>query len=243
MKKQILVAALCVDKRSIYKQLPKVECFDIDRDVRTFAGGMPVVVHPPCRSWSKFCAHQAKPLPGEKDLGPRCVYWLRQCGGVLEHPAHSRLFEYCGLPLPGESKDGLWTIEVLQSWWGHVGTQKKTWLCFAHIPKKSVHFPFKLRSRGGDKKLWQNMPRSLRSSTCLEMAEWLVATARLSKRPAAPSHYLRLMQFAESFLSPERNGYAVDRYVRDQARVALGLPPVEHLKEIYEKNNRQSAIT
>jgi len=47
-----LVAVLCVSALSIYKGLPGVECYDPKRDVRTFAGGMPVVAHPPCRSWS-----------------------------------------------------------------------------------------------------------------------------------------------------------------------------------------------
>lgn len=175
------VAVLCVQRRTQYRDLPGVECYDIDRDVRTFAGGMPVVAHPPCRSWSAFTAHQAKPLPGEKDLGPLCVSWLRKCGGVLEHPAHSRLFAHCGLPLPGQAFDGLWSIEVLQSWWsGHEGTQKRTWLCFSGIAPAAVHFPLTLRGQGGDKKLWQYMPRSLRSETCREMAEWLVGNARLS---------------------------------------------------------------
>ncbi|EIP99365.1 hypothetical protein OpiT1DRAFT_03879 [Opitutaceae bacterium TAV1] len=175
------VAVLCCARRTQYRYMPGVECYDIDRDVRTFAGGMPVVVHPPCRSWSAFTAHQAKPLPGEKDLGPLCVEWLRKCGGVLEHPAHSRLFSHCGLPLPGESRAGLWSIEVLQSWWaGHLGTQKRTWLCFAHIAPAEVHFPLTLRGQGGDKRLWQYMPRSLRAETCREMAEWLVTHARLA---------------------------------------------------------------
>ena len=86
------VAVLCVSKNSIYKRIERVEAFDLARDARTFGGGMPVVAHPPCRSWSAYCAHQAKPLAGEKELGPLCVAWLRECGGVLEHPAHSRLF-------------------------------------------------------------------------------------------------------------------------------------------------------
>jgi len=174
-----LVAALCVANKSIYHQLCGVECYDMARDVRTFAGGMPVVAHPPCRSWSAFCAHQAKPMPGEKDLGPLCVEWLRKCGGVLEHPAHSRLFAATGLPLPGRRDGALWSIEVLQSWWdGHLGTQKKTWLCFAHVSPADVHYPLTLRGNGGDKRLWQYMPRSFRSATCRHLAEWLVTVSR-----------------------------------------------------------------
>lgn len=174
-----LVAALCTLRNSVYHEMPGVEPYDIDRDVRTFAGGMPVVAHPPCRSWSAYCRHQAKPQPGEKDLGPLCVDWLRKCGGVLEHPAHSHLWEHCGLPHPGRPRGDLWAIEVLQSWWGHRGTQKRTWLCFSQIAPSDIRLPLRLHAGGGDKRLWQTMPRRLRSATCTEMAEWLVGAARL----------------------------------------------------------------
>lgn len=51
------VAALCVAPNSLYKRLPGVEAYDHARDVRSFAGGMPVVAHPPCRAWSAYTAH------------------------------------------------------------------------------------------------------------------------------------------------------------------------------------------
>jgi hypothetical protein len=174
-----LVAVLCVSAKSIYKQLAGVECYDMRRDVRSFAGGMPVVAHPPCRSWSAKCAHQAKPLPGEKELGPLCVEWLRKCGGVLEHPANSRLFAHCGLPRPGEARDGLWSIAVSQAWWGHSIT-KNTWLCFAHISPRAVEFPMVLHNGARDHRRWQLMSRAKRSATPRAMAEWLVASAALA---------------------------------------------------------------
>lgn len=37
----------------------------------------------------------------------------------------------------------------------------------------------------------------------------------------------RALEFVESCLNPEGNGYAVNAYVRDQARHVLGLPQVE----------------
>lgn len=37
----------------------------------------------------------------------------------------------------------------------------------------------------------------------------------------------RLRDFAQSFLNPERNGYAVTKEIRNQARIALGGKPVE----------------
>ena len=173
------VAVLCVAAKTAYRWLPNVECYDLRRDVRTFVGGMPVVAHPPCRSWSAYCAHQAKPLPGEKEIGPLCVKWLRDCGGVLEHPAHSRLFDATGLPLPGETKDGLWTVEVLQAWWGDTRT-KKTWLCFSGIGKANVQFPIRLHDPSGDRRRWQRLNSTSRSATVPAMAEWLVDVARRS---------------------------------------------------------------
>lgn len=172
------VAVLCVAPKSIYKAIPGVECYDPTRDVRTFAGGMPVVAHPPCRSWSAYCAHQAKPEPGEKDLGPLCVEWLRKCGGVLEHPAHSRLFDACNLPKPGwTSRSDLWSMEVWQAWWGY-SMRKKTWLCFSGISPNDVHFPIVLHSAGGDRRREQLMSKAQRSATHPALAEWLVETAR-----------------------------------------------------------------
>jgi hypothetical protein len=174
------VAALCVAPKSIYRSLPGVECYDRNRDVRTFAGGMPVVGHPPCRSWSAYCAHQAKPLPGEKELGPLVVEWLRKCGGVLEHPAHSRLWDACGLPKPGwTSRADLWSAEVLQAWWGDTRT-KKTWLCFFGVCPTEVHWPLRLHEPGGDRRRWQVMSNQQRSATNPALAEWLVNVARRS---------------------------------------------------------------
>jgi hypothetical protein len=42
--------------------------------------------------------------------------------------------------------------------------------------------------------------------------------------------YDRLKDFTASFLDPERNGQAVNGYVRDQARFLLGKPYAEDLK-------------
>lgn len=174
------VAVLCVAARSIYHSLTGVECYDVKRDVRTFAGGMPVLAHPPCRSWSAYCAHQSKPTPGEKELGPLCVDWLRKCGGVLEHPAHSRLWDACGLPKPGWThRRDLWTAEVLQAWWGDSRT-KTTWLCFFGVHPNSVKWPLKLHDPHGDRRRWQLLNSTSRSATHPAMAEWLVQTARLS---------------------------------------------------------------
>jgi hypothetical protein len=179
------VAVLCCAKNSVYHTLPNVECYDENRDVRTFAGGMRAVGHPPCAPYSAYCAHQWKPVPGIKELGPLVVDWLRKCGGVLEHPAYSRLFDVCNLPKPGcgvELKNGpmpIWSTEVLQGWWGDTRS-KTTWLCFFGITPNDVRVPFRFVDAAGDRRRWQLMSKNQRSATHPAMAEWLVNTARLA---------------------------------------------------------------
>lgn len=172
------VAALCVASNSVYLTMPDVIAFDKNRDVRTFSGGIPVVTHAPCRAWSAHCSHQAKPEPGEKDLAYLCAHHLKVCGGVFEHPAHSRAFKACGLPLPGHPPHhGLWTLEVWQSWWGYP-MMKRTWLCFAHIDPKQIRLPFTLHPKGFDRRREQVMSKNQRAATNPTFARWLVDLAK-----------------------------------------------------------------
>lgn len=175
------VAVLCVARNSIYKTMEGVEVYDDIRDARTFTGGMPIVAHPPCRSWSAYCRHQAKPLPGERDLAPYCVEWLEKCGGVLEHPAHSTLWSTLGLPRPGERAVGpFWSMHVQQCWWGDTRT-KNTWLLFSGIEPNEIEIPFTLHDPRGDRRRWQVMSKHQRSATVPAFATWLVDVARKSE--------------------------------------------------------------
>lgn len=127
------VAVLYCTPASIYKSLA-LECFDQYRDARTYAGWLPVVAHPPCRSWGRL-RHLAKPVAWERALGLHAVQQVRRCGGVLEHPAGSLLWsdlpEFGAYPLPavgaGVDAFGGQTISVYQSDFGHPAP-KHTWL-------------------------------------------------------------------------------------------------------------------
>lgn len=175
------IAALCVARNSIYKEMPGVDCYDIDRGAINFPGDKPVVCHPPCRAWSAYCRHQAKPEVGEKELGPLCVGLLRACGGVLEHPAHSRLWHELKLPFPGhESSGDWWSCQVNQSWWGDTRT-KKTWLLFSRIRPEDVNPPYRLHDPMGDRRRWQVMSKNQRSASVPAFAEWLVDVARKAR--------------------------------------------------------------
>ncbi len=180
------VAALCVAPNSVYKTMAGVEAYDKGRDVRQFAGGMPVVAHPPCRAWSAYTAHQAKPEPGEKELGLLCADWLKREGGVLEHPAHSRLFAAAGLPAPGKRCGDLFTVPVLQAWWGYP-MRKETWLCFSRVDVRMLEMPYSehdSRAGIGDRRRQQLMSKHQRAATHPDLAQWLVAAARMAVVPA-----------------------------------------------------------
>jgi hypothetical protein len=93
------VAVLFARADSVYKTMPGLDVFDIERDARTFAGGAPVVAHPPCRAWGRLRTF-AKPRDDERECGSWAVDMVRQCGGVLEHPAQSSLWLYKCMPPP-----------------------------------------------------------------------------------------------------------------------------------------------
>lgn len=113
------VAALFVRADSIYKTTPNVDAWDAGRDARKWAGGCPVVAHPPCRAWGSL-AQFAKPRPDEKELARWAVKMIREWGGVLEHPASSRLWADQVMAEPGTiDAHGGRTVEVDQFRWGH----------------------------------------------------------------------------------------------------------------------------
>ena len=189
------IAALCCAPKSVYHELPGVECYDRNRDARTFGGGMPVIAHPPCRLWSAFCSHQAKSddPEAERALGVFCVEQVRRCGGVLEQPAHSRLWDKCGLPRPStnwyyNSPEVGFSIEVSQFWWGDA-REKSTWLWFYGISAAELPtMPLRLKPDGGDRRIWQLMSsKNQRERTPRQFAEWLVEAARGSIWPNMPS--------------------------------------------------------
>lgn len=185
------VAALCVARRSVYHTMAGVEAYDALRDARTFPGGMPVVAHPPCRTWSAYCRQLVKASPevyqAEQQLGLWCAEQVRTWGGILEQPAHSHLWDAAGLPNPGIVTDSAgWSLEVWQAWWGYP-VRKATWLFFAGIDPSEVTPPLKLHPKGRDRRAVQLMSHNQRSATHPAFAEWLVEHARRVSSPAPPA--------------------------------------------------------
>lgn len=143
-----MIAALYVETDGCYFGLPGVDPWDEARDARAYAGPWPVVAHPPCKRWGKFWhgstakPHQFK-LGADKGTFAAALTAVRNFGGVLEHPADSRAWEYFGLTPPkrgaGWSKAdnfGGSTCYVEQGHYGHFAL-KKTWLyaCGVDLPE------------------------------------------------------------------------------------------------------------
>src|SRR5438874_3187748 len=112
------VAALYVDPKGVYANLPGVEVWDEARDARLYAGPWPVVAHPPCARWCLLAplnASQYGQTVGDDggcfEVALRAV---RAFGGVLEHPAYSYAWPAFGLPTPVR---GAWTSTLFDDGW------------------------------------------------------------------------------------------------------------------------------
>ncbi|MFT4267474.1 MAG: hypothetical protein QM586_09670, partial [Xenophilus sp.] len=151
------------------------DVWDMARDARNYAGNQPVVCHPPCRAWGRL-RHFAKPRPDEKALALFAVDQVRRCGGVLEHPWGSTLWQAAQLPLPGHMPDawGGFTLLVDQGWWGHAAP-KPTYLYVVGVRREDVPpMPVQLRRAAGRT---LDLSQADRERTPPAFARWLVDLA------------------------------------------------------------------
>lgn len=182
----ITVAALFVRPDSIYKSMQDVDCWDIARDARKWPGGCPVVAHPPCRAWGQFSMF-AKPREDEKELAPWAVDQVRKWGGVLEHPANSRLWPACGLPVACERDEfGGWTLPIHQHWFGHRAEKRTRLYIVGCEPSDVPRMPLRIDEpthiigdvgRAGRGKR-PEISKAEREHTPPELAQWLIELAR-----------------------------------------------------------------
>lgn len=166
-----MFAALYIDRaRGPYPTLG-VDCWDEARDATRYPGPHPVIAHPPCEAWGRY--HQ-RARQDRRHLALQAVGQVRRWCGILEHPAHSRLWGAAGLPRPGDLPDG-WggrTVEVEQGWWGHPAP-KRTWLYVVGV--ELAPLPIDRRTAPG---LVENLAKTKRHLTPDGFARWL-----LSARP------------------------------------------------------------
>lgn len=136
-----MIAALYVQTGGSYFGLPGVDPWDEARDARTYFGPHPVVAHPPCQLWGSMAHVNFARYGGEhnrpgndKGCFAYALACVREFGGVLEHPAHTRAWAAHGLAAPNtvgwqQCADGGWVCEVWQSACGH-RANKATWLYY-----------------------------------------------------------------------------------------------------------------
>jgi hypothetical protein len=184
------VAVLFARGDSVYKTLPGCDVWDAERDARKWPGGSAVVAHPPCRGWGRL-AHMAKPRFDELNLAVFAVDQVRRFGGVLEHPAWSKLWARCDLPAPG-TRDafGGWTLPIHQHWFGH-RAEKSTWLYIVGCPPADIpemplvlgkaHFVVGTSGRRKDGSrlgVAREITKPEREHTPIDLVKWLVELAR-----------------------------------------------------------------
>lgn len=161
------VAALFVDADGVYSGRPDVDLWPESRDARTYAGPWPVVAHPPCETWGRLWKSSRVGRAGgargdDGGCASAAVASVRRWGGVLEHPASSRLFAAHGIPMPHRGGGwtgtlcGGWVCEVFQGAYGHAAP-KRTWLYYVGPPPPALDWREvdpggRIRNRAGSKK-------------------------------------------------------------------------------------------
>ena len=83
--------ALFVREDSSYKARAGWDAYDVGRDALSYSDLFPVVCHPPCRAWGRLSHMAHNVREGEAELALWSIDKIRQNGGILEHPAGSRL--------------------------------------------------------------------------------------------------------------------------------------------------------
>lgn len=176
------VAALYVDPKGVYANLPGVEVWDEARDARLYAGPHLVVAHPPCAAWCRWSMLRERDGYGRRgdDDGMFAAAYaaVRAFGGVLEHPAHSLAWSHFGIPEPLSSDWHMttagWVAVIDQAEWG-LRAHKPTWLLYvgdAPVPLTPTHDAS--HAKRGAKELHSGH----RHLTPITLAEQLLAMCR-----------------------------------------------------------------
>jgi len=183
-------------KDSIYKSFDNVECYDIEKNARTFDFSCPVVAHPPCQLWGAMASVNyarwggAHNKPGnDGGLFKFALDAVNICGGVLEHPAKSKAWDKYNLLKPrgaGWQQDvftGAWVCEVWQSAYGH-RANKATWLyCVGNpLPAKwervKGFYQVGFYDQRGKEANKPTLPKREANATPVEFARFLISIAR-----------------------------------------------------------------
>lgn len=163
-----MISILCAAKKSNYKLIPGLDVWDEDRNAYYFTGSNPVITHAPCAQWSRMKGF-ANEDEYTKDLAFHCLKMVLRNGGIFEHPGGSSFFKEAGVTRNIYSVD--------QCWWGYPA-RKRTYLFFHKCKPQSFPImttvPHLLVSPTKGKKLMKDIPKSMRSTTVLPFAHWMI---------------------------------------------------------------------
>lgn len=193
-------AALYVRRDSGYKKRAAWDCFDADRDAATFNQLLPVAAHPPCRAWGALKHLSFRSLPEsarepareqERMLAISAIKVVRECGGILEHPAKSLIFRGgfgSDLPDAGEvDAFGGFTVLIDQFNFGHVA-HKLTKLYVCGIDKQLLPDMPPQRTDSADRSICGNVPGTKRCTqyqreyTPEKLIDWIESVLELIKQ-------------------------------------------------------------
>jgi hypothetical protein len=135
-----MIAALYVDPKGVYSEVPDVDCWGEERDARLYPGPWPVVAHPPCARWGRYwfggpSAKVRRKLGDDGGCFAAALEAVRRWGGVLEHPEATHAWSRFGIAAPPRAGGWIpagiavpgWTCCVEQGHYGH-RARKATWL-------------------------------------------------------------------------------------------------------------------
>lgn len=171
------ITVLYAREDSIYKEY-NLDVYDKTRDARTYSGNNPVIAHPPCRLWGKL-HHLSKADPLEKLLALSAINIVRKNGGVLEHPAYSKLWKVANINYKGIDQFNGFTLPINQGDFGHLAP-KATWLYICGIkPQELPPHPLSLSVAEGRV---DRMSLKNREATPRQLAEYLIQIADMCRR-------------------------------------------------------------
>lgn len=157
------ISILCADTKSSYFQLPGLDIWTKERDIRLCKTNLPVITHAPCAQWSRMHAFAKK--NDEKELAYLCWEFVQRNGGIFEHPSGSHFFKTVGA-----SKKKMLSVD--QCWWGFPA-RKRTYLYF----NQCSWLPFPLFQMQTVREL-SDLSSDVRSRSPVAFNAWLVESVR-----------------------------------------------------------------
>lgn len=167
---------------SYYLKFAFTDCYDEVRNALTFYGHNAIIAHPPCRLWGRL-SHLSTAPRSERLLALWAVIKVRANGGILEHPAGSRLFEKMLIPLDGSPDQyGGFVISINQHWFGFKA-KKRTYLYIvgcsrSQLPQLPLNFDAITHSVSSSPN-YLELDKKQNSVTVPKLCEWLFEIQRI----------------------------------------------------------------